>query len=135
MFLDPAVFLIALVIDAVLLFGSVFFLIMFSDLECDFANPIELCNKLNALILPEYLLQAFLTGMFLLTFRIVPLVVHSVITAYNYSKYRRGKHLFDATEIFRTVPVHKIESFVKMIIYLLSFFYFIYRLVISLVDG
>lgn len=135
MFLDPAVFLIAIFADAILLFGSVFFLIMFSDLECDFINPIELCNKLNALVMPEYLLQAFLSLMFLLTLRVVPLVVHSILTAYNYSKYRRNKHLFDATEIFRTVGVHKIESFVKMIFYLLSFFYFIYKLVVSLVDG
>lgn len=25
----------------------VFFIIMFSDLECDYINPIDLCNKLN----------------------------------------------------------------------------------------
>jgi hypothetical protein len=37
---------------AVLLFAMVFFIIMFSDLECDYINPIDLCNRLNTFVLP-----------------------------------------------------------------------------------
>jgi hypothetical protein len=29
------------------LIGNVLQIIMFSDLECDYINPIDLCNKLN----------------------------------------------------------------------------------------
>lgn len=42
----------------------------------------------------------------------------------------RGKnHMYDATEIFRTLPAHKKESFIKLAFYLLSFFYYLYRFV------
>jgi hypothetical protein len=40
----------------------------------------------------------------------------------------RGKnHMYDATEIFRTIPGHKKESFIKLGFYLVSFFYYLYR--------
>ena len=35
--------------------------------------------------------------------------------------------MYDATEIFRTLPNHKKESFIKLGFYLLSFFYYLYR--------
>jgi hypothetical protein len=35
--------------------------------------------------------------------------------------------MYDATEIFRTLPGHKKESFIKLGFYLLSFFYYLYR--------
>jgi hypothetical protein len=44
---DIVTFLFALIIDAILLFAMVFFMIMFSDLESDYINPIDLCNRLN----------------------------------------------------------------------------------------
>jgi protein cornichon len=37
--------------------------------------------------------------------------------------------MYDATEIFRTLPGHKKESFFKLGFYLLSFFYYLYRCV------
>ena len=37
--------------------------------------------------------------------------------------------MYDATEIFRTLPSHKKESFIKLGFYLLSFFYYLYRCV------
>lgn len=37
--------------------------------------------------------------------------------------------MYDATEIFRTLPGHKKESFFKLGFYLLSFFYYLYRYV------
>ena len=40
--------------------------------------------------------------------------------------------MYDATEIFRTLPNHKKESFIKLGFYLLSFFYYLYRYVSSL---
>lgn len=40
-------------------------------------------------------------------------------------------HMYDATEIFRTLSSHKKESFFKLGFYLLSFFYYLYRCVVS----
>jgi hypothetical protein len=38
-------------------------------------------------------------------------------------------HMYDATEIFRTLPAHKKESFIRLGFYLVSFFYYLYRYV------
>lgn len=43
------------------------------------------------------------------------------------NRVSKGKHMFDATEIFRTVGNHKKEAFIKLGFYLVSFFYFLYR--------
>ena len=44
-------------------------------------------------------------------------------------RIRNKNHMYDATEIFRTLPNHKKESFIKLGFYLLSFFYYLYRCV------
>ncbi len=43
------------------------------------------------------------------------------------ARIRNKNHMYDATEIFRTLGGHKKESFIKLGFYLLSFFYYLYR--------
>ncbi len=38
--------------------------------------------------------------------------------------------MYDATEIFRTLPQHQKEAYFKIGFYLLSFFYYLYRCVL-----
>lgn len=40
--------------------------------------------------------------------------------------------MYDATEIFRTLSGHKKECFIKLGVYLISFFYYLYRYVATL---
>ena len=44
-------------------------------------------------------------------------------------------HMYDATEIFRTLSGHKKESFIKLGFYLVSFFYYLYRMILALISG
>ncbi len=44
-------------------------------------------------------------------------------------------YLLDATEIFRTLSQHKKECFIKLGFYLLSFFYYLYRMIAALIAG
>jgi hypothetical protein len=44
-------------------------------------------------------------------------------------RIRNKAHMYDATEIFRTLGGHKQETFFKLGFYLLSFFYYLYRYV------
>jgi hypothetical protein len=44
-------------------------------------------------------------------------------------------HMYDATEIFRTLSGHKKESFIKLGFYLISFFYYLYRMILALISG
>ncbi|CAE6504208.1 unnamed protein product [Rhizoctonia solani] len=118
-----------------LLFTMVFFIIMFSDLECDYINPIDLCNKLNAFVLPEMGAHAFLTFLFLVSFQWIALLLNLPLVVFNVNKVRQNSHTYDATEIFRTLSQHKKESFIKLGFYLLSFFYYLYRMILALISG
>ncbi|KAI5481028.1 ER-derived vesicles protein ERV14 [Pseudohyphozyma bogoriensis] len=122
-------------------------IIMFSDLgayesfmwllwmgwECDYLNPIDLCNKLNQFVLPEMIAHAFMTTLFLLSFQVVAFLLNAPLLAYNVNKVVNRNHMFDATEIFRTLSQHKKESFFKLGFYLIFFFYALYRMILALV--
>jgi len=127
-------FLFAVLMAAALLFTMVFFIIMFSDLECDYINPIDLCNKLNQFVLPEMLAHAALTVLFLLCGQWLTFLLNLPLIAYNANKVNQKNHMYDATEIFRTLSGHKRECFFKLGFYLLSFFYYLYRMILALIQ-
>jgi len=127
-------FLFAVLMAAGLLFTMVFFIIMFSDLECDYINPIDLCNKLNQFVLPENAAHAFLSLLFLLSGQWMALILNLPLVVFNANKIRNKNHMYDATEIFRTLSGHKKESFIKLGFYLLSFFYYLYRMIVALIS-
>jgi len=79
-------FLLAVLLNAVNLFLQVFFTIMYSDLECDYINPIDLCNRLNMYIIPEAGVHAFLTALFLINGYWLPLILNLPLVAWNAKK-------------------------------------------------
>ncbi|KAL2919788.1 hypothetical protein HK105_200705 [Polyrhizophydium stewartii] len=140
-------FLFALIVSAVLLFGMVFFIIMFSDLESDYINPIDLCNKLNQFVMPEHILHAVLWALFLITGNWTAMLLNTPLVAWHAYKQvpplpparsdapiANNRHMYDATEIFRTVNSQKREAFFKLIFYLISFFYYLYRMIEALIS-
>ncbi|TFK44866.1 cornichon [Crucibulum laeve] len=126
-------FLFAVLWSAALLFGAVFFVIMFSDLESDYINPIDLCNKLNQFVLPEYAAHAFLALLFLLSGQWTALLFNIPLIAFNVNKILNKNHMYDATEIFRSLPGHQKETYFKLGFYLISFFYYLYRMIVALI--
>ncbi|KAI9168255.1 hypothetical protein H9P43_007627 [Blastocladiella emersonii ATCC 22665] len=131
---EAFLFLFAVVMAAVLLFAMVFFIIMFSDLECDYINPIDLCAKLNQFVLPEFAAHWFLTSAFLVTGSWVALAINLPLAGYHVKKILDKKHKYDPTEIFRTLQVHKRESLGKLGFYLICFFYYLYRMIVGLIN-
>ncbi|ODV94331.1 hypothetical protein PACTADRAFT_70964 [Pachysolen tannophilus NRRL Y-2460] len=128
-----ALFIFSVIVNCVNLFLQVFFTIMYSDLECDYINPIELCNKLNKYIIPEAALQGLLSILFLINGYWFTFLLNAPLLAFNINKVYNKNHLLDATEIFRTLSKHKRESFFKLGFHLLMFFYYLYRMIVSLV--
>lgn len=126
-------FLFAVLMAAGLLFCMVFYIIMFSDLECDYINPIDLCNKLNQFVIPENAAHGFLTLLFLLSGQWIAFILNAPLVAWNVNKVLNNNHMYDATEIFRTLGGHKKETFFKLAFYLLSFFYYLYRMIVALI--
>ncbi|KAH9485470.1 ER-derived vesicles protein ERV14 [Psilocybe cubensis] len=126
-------FLFAVLMAAGLLFCMVFFIIMFSDLECDYINPIDLCNKLNQFVLPEIGAHTSLATLFLLSGQWIAFLLNAPLVVYNVHKVQTRGHMYDATEIFRSLSRHKQETFIKLGFYLLSFFYYLYRMIVALI--
>ncbi|BFZ58868.1 COPII-coated vesicle protein [Savitreella phatthalungensis] len=113
---------------------QVFFTIFYSDLSCDYINPIDLVNKLNPYLRPEMALHAFITLTFLLTGNWFTLFLNLPIVAWNANKLRNNDVTLDATEIFRTLSKHQRESFFKLGAYLLLFFWYLYKMIAALID-
>lgn len=127
-------FIIAVVANFIELFGQVHFTILYADLEADYINPIELCSKVNKLVTPEALLHGIVSILFLLSGYWFVFLLNLPIFAYNINKFYKKNHLLDATEIFRTLGKYKRESFLKLGFYLFMFFFYLYRMIIALIE-
>lgn len=79
--------------------------------------------------LPEYLGQAVLAALFLVTGRWVIALPHAALAAWHARAWRRGDAALDVTEIFKQAPGEKRARAWRLAFYLLSFVYIIYRLV------
>lgn len=56
--------------------------------ECsDYINPIDLCNRLNAYIVPEAAVHGFLTFLFIINGYWVAIVLNLPLLAFNAKKY------------------------------------------------
>ena len=51
-------YIAALILTAVLIFFAIWHLIAFDELQHDYKNPVDQCNSLNPLVLPEYACHA-----------------------------------------------------------------------------
>lgn len=135
MFGETFLFILAVIVNALSLFVEVFFSISFSDLECDYINPIELCNKLNRYIVPKAAVHGVLSVLFLLHGYWFVFLLNLPLLAFNAQKIYNKNHLLDATEIFRTLGKNKKESFMKLAFFLLMFFFYLYRMIAALISS
>lgn len=53
----------------------------------DYINPIDLCNRLNAYIIPEAAVHAFLTFLFVINGYWLAIVLNLPLLAFNAKKY------------------------------------------------
>ncbi|XP_045471098.1 protein cornichon isoform X1 [Harmonia axyridis] len=132
-------YIIALIIDAFLIFFSLFHVIAFDELKTDYKNPIDQCNSLNPLVLPEYLLHLVFSFLFACSGEWFSLMLNIPLLAYHINRYRTrpvmsGPGLYDPTSIMNADVLTKCqrEGWIKLAFYLLSFFYYLYGYVISL---
>ena len=132
---SASLFILAVVANCINLFGQVHFTILYADLEADYINPIELCSKVNQLIVPEAALHAILSLLFLLNGYWFVFLLNLPVLAYNINKIYNKTQLLDATEIFRTLGKHKRESFMKLGFHLLMFFFYLYRMIMALIEN
>ncbi|KAJ1736656.1 hypothetical protein GGI11_005228 [Coemansia sp. RSA 2049] len=134
MSLTALIYILALIMAGVLLFGAVYFVIMLTDLECDYINPIDLANNLNTYVMPDLAAHMVLLVVFLLLGEWMSMLLNLPLAAWNVIKVVNNRQFYDATEVFRTLSKHKRENFVKVGFYLVCFFYYLYSMIITLVN-
>lgn len=107
-------FLFIMLFDVALLFGQVFYTVMYQDLASDYINPIDLVNRLNPYIRPEMAAHAFLSFLLLVTGNWWSFALNAPVIAWNARRLMDRDTTLDATEIFRTLSGHQKESYSKL---------------------
>jgi len=135
-------YIIALIIDAFLIFFAIFHIIAFDELKTDYKNPIDQCNSLNPLVLPEYALHLLFNILFLISGEWFSLCLNIPLIAYHINRYRTrpvmsGPGLYDPTSIMNHDVLNQCqrEGWIKLAFYLLAFFYYLYGMIVSLISA
>eukprot|EP01101_Sappina_pedata_P011181 TRINITY_DN731_c0_g1_i2.p2 TRINITY_DN731_c0_g1~~TRINITY_DN731_c0_g1_i2.p2 ORF type:complete len:143 (+),score=48.74 TRINITY_DN731_c0_g1_i2:16-444(+) len=124
---------ISFVIAVLALFLAIYLLVHLVDLENDEINPIDMCYRVNAAILPEYICQwtifalMFFTGHWLEALLLLP------IAAYHAKRFFTNTFKFDPTKVYNVLQFEKKFAFGRVFFYMAVFFIFIVRFVFSLV--
>ena len=133
-------YILALIIDAGLIFFAIFHIIAFDELKTDYKNPIDQCASLNPLVLPEYILHFFFNFLFLVAGEWFSIILNAPLMAYHVHRYLTRPvmsvpGLYDPTSIMNADTLNKCqrEGWVKLAFYLLSFFYYLYGMIYSLI--
>uniref|UniRef100_A0A182LWR6 Uncharacterized protein n=1 Tax=Anopheles culicifacies TaxID=139723 RepID=A0A182LWR6_9DIPT len=107
-------YIVALIIDAFLIFFSIYHVIAFDELKTDYKNPIDHCNSLNPVAA-------------------VVAVVSPALPVYANRPVMTQPGLYDPTVIMNTDVLRASlrEGWIKLAVYLLSFFYYLYGLLLK----
>ncbi|KAI9080750.1 hypothetical protein K1719_037263 [Acacia pycnantha] len=112
------------------LVASTFYqILILTDLEADYVNPHEASSRINYLVVPEFIGQATLCALFLLTRHWFMILLTIPVTAYHLMLYVKQQHLLDVTEMFRSVKAEKKYRIVKFALYLLTLAAVVFRAV------
>uniref|UniRef100_A0A8C7YZZ0 Cornichon family member 1 n=1 Tax=Oryzias sinensis TaxID=183150 RepID=A0A8C7YZZ0_9TELE len=126
-------YMLALLLTAALIFFAIWHIIAFDELKTDYKNPIDQCNTLNPLVLPEYLIHFFFCVMFFCAAEWLTLFLNLPLLAYHVWRYMSRPvmscpGLYDPTTIMNAdiLAYCQKEGWCKLAFYLLSFFYYLY---------
>lgn len=116
-----------------LLFCSVYTLILFADLTVDHINPIELCECVNRIVIPEYLGHASLSGLMLLHGHVIASLLNVPLILFHLRRYADRKHLLHSTSVFSDIDRERTIAMGKLIYHLAMFFVYLYLFVTVLI--
>lgn len=128
---DLILWLLAFFAVAAVLGILIYQLMCLSDLEFDYINPFDSASSINKFVLPEFIIQGSLCGVFLLTGHWLMALINGPVVYYHVNLYMNRQHLVDVTEIFNLLGKEKKYRLIKLGFYVLLFFIVIYRLVMS----
>ncbi|PKU59839.1 protein cornichon homolog 4 [Dendrobium catenatum] len=109
------VWLSAFFLLVALLILVIYQLMSLADLEFDYINPYDSSSRINAVILPEFVLQGILCLLFLVSGHWMMFLFAAPMLYYNVRLYQQQKHLIDVTEIFSQLNEEKKRRLIKLI--------------------
>ncbi|KAG6557569.1 hypothetical protein Mapa_000845 [Marchantia paleacea] len=130
---ELTLWLLSFIVVAGLLGIVVYQLMCLSDLEFDYINPFDSSSSINKFVVPEFVLQASLCALFLVTGYYGLFLLNLPVVYYHAKLYMNKRHLVDVTEIFNLLGYEKKYRLMKLGFYLLLFFIVIYKLVVAAV--
>lgn len=135
-------YILALILTAILIFFVIYQIIAFDELKTDYKNPVDQCNSLNPLVLPEYFMHVVFCVLFLGAGEWVTVLLNAPLIAYHANRYmnrpvmsRPG--LYDPTTIMNANELSRgqKEGWIKLAFYIISFFYYLYSMIYVLVSA
>lgn len=138
---ETLVFAIAMLITGAILFLLIYFVIILSDLECDYLNAQQCCSKLNFWVVPKLSAHCFLAfvlllnGSWILFIANVPMVGWLL---YDLIKVPTGNlGIYDPAEIHNRgmVKRHLRDTMIGLGFYMIIFFVYLYCMIIAMLKG
>mmetsp|Transcript_20500 Transcript_20500/g.57750 ORF Transcript_20500/g.57750 Transcript_20500/m.57750 type:complete len:139 (+) Transcript_20500:106-522(+) len=127
--------MVILVLISALIFFSVHLLVNIIDLENDFLNPIDMCNAVNMLVLPEYVCLGLMVVVLALGGYWIETLAYLPLLGYNINLVVKNKHKLDPTVIYQVMARKRKHTLGILIFEVVSFFWFLYRFVYGLIRG
>ncbi|CAN6202676.1 unnamed protein product [Urochloa humidicola] len=109
------VWLTAFFLVVALIVLVIYQLMCLADLEFDYINPFDSSSRINKVVMPEFVLQALLSVLFLLSGHWAMFLLSLPMVYYNYTLYQRRQHLVDVTEIFNQLGREKKRRLFKIV--------------------
>lgn len=151
-------YMLSLVLCAALIFFAIWHIIAFDELRTDFKSPIDQCNPAHArerlrniericyllrkLVLPEYSIHSLFCIMFLCAEEWLTLGLNAPLLFYHIWRYFHCPA--DSSELAYDPPIVmnaatlsycQKEAWCKLAFYLLSFFYYLYCMIYTLMSS
>lgn len=138
---ETLLFSLSLIDSGAILFLLVYYIITLSDLECDYLNAQECCDKLNYWLLPKYIAHTFITFLLLLHGQLVLFLLNlpmCIWLTFEYFTIPQGNlGAYDPAEIHNRGQLKKHLRDVMIYIgyYLIFFFIYLYCFILALLKG
>ncbi|CAN6272434.1 unnamed protein product [Urochloa humidicola] len=128
------VWLIAFFLVVALIVLVIYQLMCLADLEFDYINLFDSSSRINKVVMPEFVLQALLSVLFLLSGHWAMLLLSLLMVYYNYTLYQRRQHLVDVTEIFNQLGREKKRHLFKIVSLIILLFLSLFWMIWSVLS-
>ncbi|XP_055591856.1 protein cornichon homolog 4-like [Uranotaenia lowii] len=138
---ETMVFGITLLLTGAILFLLIYFVIILSDLECDYLNAQQCCSKLNFWIVPKISAHSFVAFLLLINGNWMLFIANLPMIGwllYDIIKVPSGNlGVYDPAEIHNRgmVKKHLRDTMIRFGYFLIIFFVYLYCMILAMLKG